>query len=328
MSKKLIAVASATALALSALVAMPTVATASLGAFAVSTVQSETLSRVDTNGSTGDLELQIAVPSSDTVRYVAGTTNAFVQTTSNTLLRFNVQTSLAGTAVIATASAGAKLVSQTQVTAGSLTTASGTSTLSVSSDSAGVVAIYAYATSTADQTITIAAGSNSTSLFIKGVSANANAYKINFTGPTTVAIGGAMSFSGTVVDMFGNLLTLTDAEITTTQLGGSLTAGPITETLFAVNATTQVTTFDIVASTTESAQAIGVALTTPAAEITALGSRVTSKFFSVNATDLTTVVAALTAQVAALTADYNALATRWNKKVDSKRRVFNKVALK
>jgi hypothetical protein len=59
-----------------------------------------------------------------------------------------------------------------------------------------------------------------------------------------------------------------------------------------------------------------------------LGTLVTNQFFIVTAVDLATQVAALTAQVAALTADYNALATRWNKKVDSKRRVFNKVPLK
>jgi hypothetical protein len=48
----------------------------------------------------------------------------------------------------------------------------------------------------------------------------------------------------------------------------------------------------------------------------------------VNNTNPVTALAALTAQVAALTADYNALATRWNKKVDSGRKVFKKVALK
>ncbi len=51
-------------------------------------------------------------------------------------------------------------------------------------------------------------------------------------------------------------------------------------------------------------------------------------FASISNADLALQVTLLTAQVVALTADYNALATRWNKKVDSKRRVFNKVPLK
>jgi hypothetical protein len=53
-----------------------------------------------------------------------------------------------------------------------------------------------------------------------------------------------------------------------------------------------------------------------------------SAFASISNADLALQVTLLTAQVVALTADYNALATRWNKKVDSKRRVFNKVPLK
>ena len=328
MSKKLIAVASAAALALAGLIAMPTVATATNGPFAVSVTQSETLSRSTANGTTGDLELTTLVPSQDVIRYVAGTTNAFVETTSNNVLRFNVNTPTSGATVTATSTGGTELLTQAQITAGSLTTASGTQTLSVTSDTAGDVSIYAYTTSTADTTITIASGANSTTLFIKGVSPVTNAYKLNFTASPTVALGGKIAVSGTVADMFGNLLTLADSDITTTQLGGSVTAGAIAESEFAVNATTKVHSFEITASTTATSMALNVAAAVPAASVTALGTRVASQFFSVNVTDLSAVVTSLTAQVAALTADYNALAAKWNARVASKKAPKKAVTLK
>jgi hypothetical protein len=324
MSKKLIAVASASALALAGLVAMPTVATATNGPWSVSTTQSETLSRANVNGSTGDLELTVLVPSQDVIRYVAGTTNAFVETTSNNVLRFNVNTPTSGAAVTATSTGGTELLTQAQITAGSLTTASGTQTISVTSDTAGDVSIYAYTTSTADTTITIASGANSTTLFIKGVSPVNNAYKLNFTASPTVALGGKIAVSGTVADMFGNLLTLTAAELGTTQLGGTVTAGDIAEAEFAVNATTKVHSYEITASTTATAMALNVSAVTPAASVTAFGTRVASQFFNVNVTDLSAVVTSLTAQVAALTADYNALATKYNKLVKKSKRVAKK----
>jgi hypothetical protein len=328
MSKKLIAVASAAALALAGLVAMPTVATATNGPFSVSVVQSETLSRVATNGSTGDLELTVLVPSQDVIRFVDNTTSTHTNRDSNTVLRFIVNTPTSGATVTATSTGGTKLLTQAQITAGSLTTASGSQSISVTSDTSGDVTIYAFTTSTADTTVTIASGANSTTLFVKGVSPVNNAYKLNFTASPTVALGGKIAVSGTVADMFGNLLTLTDAEITTTQLGGSVTAGTVSESEFAVNATTKVHSFEITASTTATTQAINVAAATPAASVTAFGTRVASQFFSVNVTDLSAVVTSLTAQVAALKADYNALAAKWNKRVASKKAPKKAVTLK
>jgi hypothetical protein len=74
---------------------------------------------------------------------------------------------------------------------------------------------------------------------------------------------------------------------------------------------------------------LSVVLTTAVyTAVTAFGDPVLTATLSVNSADPAVQITALQAQVAALTADYNALATRWNKKVDSKRRVFNKVPLK
>jgi hypothetical protein len=328
MSKKLIAVASAAALALAGLIAMPTAATATNGPWSVSTTVSDTLSRAGSaaNGTTGDLELTILVPSQDVIRFDAAALPA--ASTSGTVLRFIVNTPVSGSTVTATSTGGTELLTQAQITAGSLTTASGTQSISVTSDTSGDVTVYAYTTSTADTTVTLASGANSTTLFIKGVSPINNAYKLNFTASPTVALGGKIAVSGTVADMFGNLLTLADSDITTTQLGGSVTAGAIAESEFAVNATTKVHSFEITASTTATSMALNVAAAVPAASVTALGTRVASQFFSVNVTDLSAVVTSLTAQVAALTADYNALAAKWNARVASKKAPKKAVTLK
>jgi hypothetical protein len=333
MSKKLIAVAAAAALALTGLVA---VAPASaVGPFGVLTTQAGTHSHANADGSTADKELTMLVPSQDVLRY--NETNAsYDSNTTGTLLRFKVTTPVGGAAVTATAAGGgAKLVTQAQVTAGSLTTASGAATISVTSDTNGEVSFYAYTTSTADSTITVASGSSSTVLYVKGISAKTNSYKLNFTAsPVDTAPSGKVTFTGTITDMFGNVMKSVDAaDLTTTGLGGNL--GAITEGDFAQNATTSVITFTAVNRDTTGAAAISIAMHTslaPAAgaptKITAFGTPVGTQFFTVNAVDLSAQVTALTAQVAALKADYNALAAKWNKRVASKKAPKKAVTLK
>jgi hypothetical protein len=317
MSKKLIAVATAAALALTGLVATSSVA--AVGPFDVLTTQADTRSLANTNGSTGDLEHTILVPSQDVVRF-----NDMASSTTGTLLRYKVVTPTASAAIAVSASTGTKLVTQAQVTAGSLTTASGASTLSITSDATGDATFYAYTTSTSDSTITVSSAGASEIVYLKGTSDIANAYKIAFTASSATSLGGDIEVSGTVSDMFGNKLTPASTDINTNALGGSLTAGAATEVDFAVNATTKVVSYTVTASTTASTVALSIALATPATAVTALGARTTSQFFTVSVNDLTAQVTALTAQVAALTADYNALATKYNKLVKKSKRVAKK----
>ena len=334
MSKKLIAVASAAALALAGLIAMPTVATA-VGPFAVSTSGSDSLTRGSGDGSTGDLELTILVPSQDVLRLDTGSN--YATSTTGTLLRFKVTTPLGGAAVTATAAGGgAKLVTQAQVTAGSLTTASGASTVSVTSDSNGEVTVYAYTTSTSDSTVTFTSAGSSKIIYMKGVSGLLNSYKLNFTAsPLNTAASGDISFTGTVTDMFGNLIKgVTSTSIRVNGIGGNLSTG-LTQVDFEQNATTSVITFDIVNRDTTGAAAINLVMTTALTategsptKVTAFGNPVGTQFFTVNAVDLSAQVTALTAQVAALTADYNALAAKWNKRVASKTAPKKAVATK
>jgi len=332
MSKKLIAAASAAALALAGLIAMPTVATA-VGPFDVVTTQADTLSRSSANGSTGDLELTILVPSQDVLRL--DTSADYATSTTGTLLRLKVVTPTVAAAITATAAGGgAKLVTQAQVTAGSLTTASGAATISITSDSAGDATFYAYTTSTSDSTITVSSAGASEIVYLKGISTKANSYKLNFTAsPLDTAPGGKVTFTGTITDMFGNLMkNVAAGDLATTGLGGNL--GAITEGDFAQNATTSVISFTAANRDTTGAAAISIAMETTLAaagaptKITAFGNPVGTQFFNVNAVDLSAQVTALTAQVAALTAtvngltaEYNALAKKFNKKVIKSKRV-------
>lgn len=328
MSKKLIAVASAVALAVTGLVATSSVA--AVGPFDVVTTQASTRSLANTNGSTGDLEHTILVPSQDVLRFDDNTAS-----TTGTLLRYAVVTPTAGAAIsVSAAGGGAKLISATQLAAGSLTSASGTATLSITSDTGGDAVFYAYTTSTADSTITVSSAGASEIVYLKGTTGKANAYKIDFVAsPSSSAPSGEITFTGTVKDMFGNTFALAAGDVIVDGIGGNLAAGA-TQTEWAQNATTRVVTFKVANRSTVGAAAMSLKAHTTLGisgvitEVTAFGKPVTTNFFNVNAVDLSAQVTALTAQVAALTADYNALAAKWNKRVASKTAPKKAVATK
>jgi hypothetical protein len=329
MSKKLIAVATAAALALSALLAAPATA---VGAFAV--IETGSISADSDNGTTGDLEHEINVPSQDVLRYDEDP----LASTTGTLLRYAVTTPLGGAAVsVAAAGGGAKLISKAQFDKLSeQTTASGTATLSLTTDSSGEVTFYAYTTSTSDSTITVSSAGASQVIYLKGVSAKSNSYKLNFSvSPSSTAPEGELAFTGTITDAFGNLMkSVLIADLEVNGLGGDLDAEIVVDD-FVQNPTTSVITFN-----TPNRDSIGsaafslimLATLAPTAgkptKITAFGSPVGTQFFNVSAVDLSTQVTSLTAQVAALTADYNALAAKWNKRVASKTAPKKKVATK
>jgi len=326
MSKKLIAVASAAALALSALVAIP--AAGSVGPFQVT--EADSISAND--GSTKDLEHTILVPSANVVRYDAGVP------TTNMLVQYTVTTPVAGDAVSAVAAGGgAKLVTQAQVTAGSLTSASGALTASGVSDTAGQYVFYAFTTSTADSTITVTSGSNSAVFFIKGVSDKSNGYKLNFTATnTSTAPSGLVKFSGTVTDAFGNIMTgILTGDLVLTGIGGDLGAAALDKDEFDQDAITGVITFETANRDSVGPAAMSLAMGTGLAaaagaptKVTAFGDPIGTQFFTATAVDLAAQVTALTAQVAALQVivarkvtkkRYNTLARKWNRAFPSQK---------
>ncbi len=320
MSKKLIAVASAAALALSALVAMP----ASAAAFGV-TVEGEFGS---TTGTTATGALVVNAPSQDVLRF-----DDDAASITGTVLRFQVTSTAAGASVTATATDGVKLLTPTQVGASEvdlpdLTSASGTSSVSVTTDSEAVAYIYAYSTSTTAGTITFGqtGSANSQLVYVKAQSLKSYAYKLNFTATnTSSAASGDITFSGTVTDAFGNLLTVETADLVVNGIGGDL-GSPVAQKDFAQNSTTKIVTFAVANRSTVGTAALQVNMHTTLAplgvpaKITAFGDPVATQFFAVNALDLSAQVASLTAQVAALQATIADMRTkarsvtlkRWN----------------
>jgi hypothetical protein len=330
MSKKLIAVASAAALALSALVVMPTVATANVGPFQVTITGQEVTSQIVRNGGTAANALRVFVPSGDVIRSSAyGAADAALPTASSTSIRLAVRTPGATDVITATATGGIELLTATQFAAATTTTATGVQSLTVPAAN-GLGDVYAYTTSTAVGTVVISAAGSSQTIHIGGISpVQTNAYKLSFTGSASSAIGGTIAVTGTVRDMFDNLLTPAAANLTVTTLGGSLTGSPAaTPSDFLVNATTSVVTFTVPSSTTASQVAVSVSAVNPPANMTALPGRNVTSFFLTNAVDLTAQIKVLEGQIAALKADYNALAERWNKRVASKKAPKKTVATK
>ena len=325
MSKKLIAVASAAALALAGLVAMPTVATATPGPFNV-TVAGAVTNQVSRVGSTAATAVQVNVPSADVLR-LSTSTIANASDSTGSVLELTVTTPSATDVITVTATGGVEVLTAAQRAATTApTTATGTQSLTVNSTT-GATVISAYTTSTTAGTVVISAAGSSRTIHIVGLSPVAtNQYKLAFTASPTAAISGTIAITGTVRDMFDNLLTPTADTLTTTTLGGSSASATPTEADFAVAAGTSVVSFNVPAPTVASSMAVSVAAVTPASAVTAFPGRVVTSFFTVNAvnlaaqvTALEASVAALNAQLAALTAStvtkakYNKLVRKWNR---------------
>jgi len=332
MSKKLIAVASAAALALSALVATP----ASAAPFSVALLGMQEAS----TGNTASAPAVVLVPSQDVLRFDEDPTAS----TTGTLVRLTVTATAAAANVTATASAGTKLLTATQYAdLADMTTASGAESVSGLSDAGANVVFYAYTTTTAKTTITVAQASttNSATIHLQGLSADGNTYTMNLTATTTTAPSGTITITGTFADMFGNLMTLETADVEVKGIGGNFTGGALTQTSFAVNATTKVHTIKVANRSTAGVAGITVGLATAgdadgAEEVTAFGDQNLSAFFTVTAADLTAANAALTAQVAALQAQLEAsrpkatsvTKKRWNKLVRAHRALGGTAKLK
>jgi hypothetical protein len=306
MSKKLIAVASAAALALSALVASP----AAAAPFSVGSL----VGANSGDGATATAPAKINVPSTDVFRFASDGAS-----TTGTVVRFPVTATGSGVAITATATGSVKLLTATQFAASTSTVKTGTATLSLTSDGSSSAEFYAYNTSTTTGTVTITEGAASTVRYIQGVTQAANAYTMNFKAPTASSPGADIEFSGTVVDMFGN--NVEGVDFVAVGLGGNLTGSTSVDSPD-YDAVSKVYSFEIANRDTagNAAWSISLADSTKADEKKAsFGSRVSNQFFTVNAADLSAVVTALQSQVAALTADYNALATKWNKRLALKK---------
>jgi hypothetical protein len=320
MSKKLIAVAAASALALAGLVGIAP-ANSAVGPFAVSVSGTTSTATTARDGSTSAKALQINVPSADVIRLA--TTHGTLAQGDSTAIKFDVVTPGATDAVTVSSTGSVKLLTTTQFDDGAKV-ATGTSSLTTAAAN-GDASFYAFTTSTGNGTVVVSSGGSSKTYNVAGLSTSG--YKLALTAPASVALSGDIKLTGTVKDAFGNDLT--------TPLNGTF-ANEFTATAVGATAPTAVTytaatksyEFKFTAPATAQNVAVQVSLKITPTTVTAFGSPVLTQFFTVSAQDLSAQVTALTAQVAALTADYNALAKKWNARVASKKAPKKAVATK
>jgi hypothetical protein len=321
MSKKLIAVASAAALALSALVGVAPV-TAAVGPFGVTVTGTTSTVTVARDGSTSTKALQINVPSADVIRFVA--TAEVLATGDSTAIRFDVVTPGTTDAITVTSTGGVKVITTTVFTTPAVT-ANGVQSLALTAAD-GVAAFYAFTTSTTAGTVVVSSGGSSKTYYVTGLSDSG--YKLALTAPSSAALGGKIEVTGTVKDAFGNDLTTPLGVIVGNFEFTPSAVGATPPVLATYTAATKSYKFVFVAPAVAQSVAVQVALAITPTTVTAFGSPVLTQFFSVGVQDLTVQVTALTAQVAALTAQlalsrliensvsqdkYNTLARKWNK---------------
>ena len=314
MSKKLIAVASAAALALSALVGVaPASANYTFG------VTPTGQSADGGSGNTSDTALEINVPSQDVLRWAA-IQNADIKISSSAI-RLGIQASTTSSAIRVTATGGAKLLSETAYsTAANRKTASGKDSLDITSSSGeGLAYVYVYTTSTGTGTVVVTQGGNSKTLYVSGTHLAGYAYKYSFTAASSADVSDELEFTGTVTDAFGNKIEgISSTPLTVTPLGAGTTGGTAWEEDADAAGTY---TFGVATTATAGSGVVGLAFTATKVKITAFGDYTGSTFKSFSTASLADQVTALTASVAALKADYNALAAKYNKLVKKSKRV-------
>jgi hypothetical protein len=339
MSKKLIAIAAAAALALTGLVAttpasaLPVVNNATGAAF----VSAE--GATSGAGTSADPFLD-AVPTSGTVTSTSATTTE--------VLRMSISSTLKSRPVTVTATAGIKLLDEAGNATNKYTATSGKDTLTLTTTSAGAATFVAYATTTSTGVITVSITDSSTppvtdvtQVYVKGVAGSAYAIK-SVTAPTSVAPEGKGTFVAVLVDAWGNVVET--GELAVTVVGGgtgtalvdeSSTAGTANKMVW--SATTKRHAGILTAGKTAGQIAVSAQLAGDATtdQVAAFGTPVRTYFtvlttasVAAQVTALTAQVATLTASVTKLTADYNALAAKWNKRVASKTAPKKKVATK
>jgi len=308
MSKKLIAVAAAAALALTGLVGIAPANAAITVTYKVAnnagtddTANTYATSALATAGSAA-----IDVPANNTLEYTATSARS-------SLMKVTV-TTVSGDAVTATAT-GAKIVDEATDDDNDYTSANGSTTFSKTATTTSVE-FYVFATSTANASLAVSKGGNTETVWFK--SNAGSAYNVSVTAPKTVtdAYPTTKNVVVKVTDVFGNLIK-TGTPVTV-EVAGS---GSAVETATPAYSSTLLGHATSIKAAAAGNFGLSVKITTAPDDVDGLADAVDTYFTTVGSADLAAQVTALTAQVAALTADYNALAKKYNKKVKKSKRV-------
>ena len=315
MSKKIIAVAAAAALALTGLVgvapansAMPYDAD-SQPAAANSLMVTSTVASRSGAGTLAD-PYKIPVPQSGLA-------------TSGTTLRFAISTT-AARAVTVTATSGIRLVATVTNTTPVVLT--GADSLTVTADAAGAASFNVYPTSTTRGVVTITNDGDVTQIYVTGIVGSA--YDIGAVTLPSLAPSAEDVIVAVVTDAFGNVVDKDDDQsLTVTRVGTGVTAAPVD---VQYSATSKRWEGKVTAGATAGQLAVGLTiagLTATTAQKAAFGAP-NNTFFGIitvaatkTTAEWTAQVAALTASVSALVADYNKVAKKYNKLVKKSKRV-------
>jgi hypothetical protein len=310
MSKKLIAVAAAAALALTGLVgttsasALPVVTSATGG----SNLLVDGISK--TGSGTNALPYLVAVPEAGTVAAAS-------------LMKFTVSSDVKSRAITVSTTSGIKLLDAPGDATNKYTSASGAASWSSTTDAAGAAVFYAFPTTTTKGIVTVTLDGDITQVYVTGVAGAA--YDITSVTLPSLEVEGTEVIIATVTDAFGNAVTA--GSLTVSRVGTGTSSGA---TYVTYSTTTKRWEGSITAGAVAGSLAVGLTiagLTATADQKAAFGDP-TNTFFGVIAVGAKGDVKALRAEVATLKADYNKLAARWNKLVASKKAPKKTVATK
>jgi hypothetical protein len=317
MSKKLIAVAAAAALALTGLVAVPAGATAITNVTIYSGGSALTNAGVALTAGHTDSDSAVQANTFAAARNVVFSTSV-TNAATRTAVRFDVNTAAAASAINITATGGVRMIasiaSTTKVT-------DGVQALNGSTVAGALTyTFYAWNTSATAGTVVVDTGSSKMTFYVKGVTGPA----YNVATPVWPKSLPQSSTTGkvtfTLTDAYGNPVSV--ASPTLTGLG---ITSPATVTY---NSTTKLWESTLTVSAT--ALSVALQISVDAVDLEANGfaapanvafTTVASGSLSAQVTALTAQVAALTATVAGLTADYNSVAKKYNKLVKKSKRV-------
>jgi hypothetical protein len=285
--KPLIAIASAVALAASAILAVPANATV-VAAVTVGVTDVATTAKVISTPATPTVPADNKVDLADTVKFVVTVAN--------------------NTVVTATAT-DAKLVAALHTTDVPVAASAGSSTISGNSGSGTTVTFYAFTTKSTTGSVVVSTGGSSTTYYLKGVAGSA--YNLSVVAPKVSTLSATSPVNATATDVFGNAVT--DASISNIVIRGTLGSFSYVEAdkVYRATFTAPAVAGDAIIESKISATAV-VGLPAP----------VNSVVYTISVGDLAAQVEALTNRVSQLEAKlaksvtkkkYNKLVRKWNR---------------
>jgi hypothetical protein len=314
MSKKLIAVASASVLALSALVGVAPATALPFGAAYDVALNSIDVDGIVPTGGTGSNSdpYKVDVPSAGTVE-------------AADLMKFAVSTTIKSRAITVSTSAGIKLLDAPGDSTNKYTAASGSGSWTSTTDANGAAVFYAFPTTTTKGIITVTLDGDVTQIYVTG---NAGpAYDITSVTLPSLEVKGKDVILATVTDAFGNAIE--DASATPLTVTAVGTGAGQADTDIAYSETSKRWEGTITAGETAGQLAVQVSFVPTETDATKAAFGAANKsFFGIINVAAAGDVKALRAEIAALKADYNKLAARWNKRVADKKAPKKKVATK